>query len=116
LYSTGLVASGGFACELLYGGFRPWEQGWRFAGFTWPAFTCWNLSLFVMALLVQRRETPIRWSHAALAIAWALVFLTKTRAGAGALIVAMMLYGAALWPFAAQAAAVVLGSFVVGSG
>ena len=56
LLVTGYMMGGGLCCELVLGSFRPWSDEYRFSGLTWPAFTCWNLSLFVLAILAVTRR------------------------------------------------------------
>lgn len=116
LLVTGLISGLGLACELACGGLRPWMEGYRFSGLTWPAFTCWTLSLFILALLITRCGQRIRLSNWMLAVAGVLLVMTKTRAGAGALVAALLIYGAAMWPFGLQAAVAVVSGFSVTAG
>lgn len=94
---TGVMVFGGLICEILAGGFRPWVDEYRFSGFTWPAFTCWNLSLFIGAVL-SIRETGRNYVRPTLGgVAAILALLTKTRTGTAAFMLAAAVRLSATW-------------------
>lgn len=113
LLVTGFMMVGGLVCELGLGSFRPWAVDYRFSGFTWPAFTCWNLSLFALAILALARADR-QWMHYGLAaLATALALLTKTRAGSAALALALVFYLTSTWSARSKFFAGLAGALVV---
>ena len=97
LLVTGYMVGGGLCCELVLGSFRPWGDEYRFSGLTWPAFTCWNVSLFVLAILAVTRAGREWINFSLAALATVLALLTKTRAGAAALALTLVFYATSSW-------------------
>jgi len=113
--ATGIVAAVGLSSELAFRTLRPWESEYRYSGLNWPAFTCWNLTLFLLSLwIVAGRRIGTWWIPGALTIA--LAFLTRTRAGTASLIAAGAGQFALTVPVPNQVGATVLAALVVGLG
>ena len=102
MWVTGFMMAGGVACELGLGSFQPWRDDYRFSGLTWPAFTCWNASLFVIAGLTLTRGGRSWHRLAITALGTTLALLTKTRAGAAALVLAVLIHVSSTWSAAAK--------------
>jgi O-antigen ligase len=105
VFSGALLLVPGIACEIALGTFQPLHPAYRFSGLTWPAYSAWNLSVLVCAVLALRHDRPgarpaLRVLLDLLAV-WAtvMIVLTKTRASLGALVVAVLLHVAATWPW-----------------
>jgi O-antigen ligase len=86
----------GLACELALGTFRPWADGYRFAGTLHPnaqgadlGVLC--LSAFAMSRMVDDRKR--RWYLIWLGVAFAFVLLTKSRTSAAACVASAL----AIW-------------------
>ena len=88
---------------------RPWKETYRFSGLTWPAFSAWDASLLILAAFGLMRDAG-RWRAALVAAAvaaFALLLLTKTRAAAGALLAAALVFVGYTWPARRQLVAAV---------
>jgi O-antigen ligase len=93
-FSTGLVTIAGLLSELALGTFQPTTGDYRFSGLTFPAFSAWNLSLFILSalfLLHERRRSRL-FIITAVVFASALLILTKTRASVAAFLAGFLLY------------------------
>jgi O-antigen ligase len=116
LFGCGLVLAVGLLCELALGTFRPWRASYRFSGLTWPAFTAWMASLFLLAALARLASAGrYRPALAAAAVAaLGLLLLTKTRASVAAFLLAAAIHCCLTWP-ARRVLAAVLALAVAGS-
>jgi O-antigen ligase len=109
LLCTGTLLLVGLAAELALGTFRPWKAAYRFSGLTWPAFSAWDASLFILAALTLRRTSGrFRAALAAACVAFVLLLLTKTRASAGGLAAAAVAYVGFTWAARAKWIAVLV--------
>lgn len=112
LVTTGIVTLGGLLLSVIFGDFRPWEGGYRFAPMSHPNPTAQDCAILVMAAAGLAIAGPRRRLMIAIcAVAGVCMFLTRSRTSVASFLVAAVTAGF----FARPRRELVFGALLVGA-